>query len=100
MCGSRAEGPVAEVASVAELDGARSRLPSWSLPSNADRPGQLREALHDVRDTLEEVDARGALLDDVDRHLPDRDAATVGADDELAGEHVFLDETRPDDVEQ
>src|SRR6185437_930633 len=70
------------------------------LAADADRPGELRDALQNVGHALEEVDARRALLDDLDRHLADRDPGAVGPDDELAGEHVLLDETRPDDVEE
>ena len=74
--------------------------PRAGLPADADRPGELRDALHDVGDALEEVDARRPLLDDVDRDLLDRDPAAVGADDELAREDVLVDEARAHGVEQ
>src|SRR5580658_9268908 len=68
--------------------------------SDPDRPGELRQALHHVRHAFEQVDARRALLDDLDGDLLDLYAAAIGADHELAREDVLLHEARPHDIEQ
>src|SRR5262249_12662170 len=64
------------------------------------RVRELRDALQDVRDALEEVDRRRTLLDDANGNFLRAHAAAVRADDELAREDVLFDEARTNDVEQ
>src|SRR5689334_18293381 len=59
---------------------------------DADRPGELGQALQDVGDAPDEVDGRRALLEDAHRDLPDAQACPARSDHELAGEHVLLDD--------
>src|SRR4051794_20244432 len=71
------------------------------LPAlDADHPGQLRDVAQHLGHALEELDRGRALLDDVDRDLLDALALSLGADDELRGEQVAVDDAALDGVEE
>jgi hypothetical protein len=72
-------------------------IPSPTTPYG---PGELRQAFHDVRNALEQIDARRALLDDVHRDFFDSDAAAIGANHEFTRKDVLVDQTGAHGVDE
>src|SRR3954468_23701954 len=65
-----------------------------------DGPGELDQTANDVRHAIEQIDRGRTQLFDPSRDLTDVEASAIGADHELAGEDVAVDDAGVYDGEQ